>query len=117
VHGTCITHEVESRPRKARKKLHWQEVAFEAVAARTGGNQVAGCMRAAVTDRLHMIECGSVQGEWPSAVDATSTAVAHRGLLYGALGFGVAMWGEKPGLALRARTACETARRAWGVVL
>ena len=112
MHGTCITHEVESRPWKARKELHWQEVAFETIAACTGGYQVAWCMRAAMTDWLHMIECGSVQGEWLCAVDAASTAVAHRGSLYGALGFGVAVWGGKPGLALRARTACETIRRA-----
>lgn len=59
------------------EELDGKQLALEAITACAGGDEVAKRMRAAVSERIHMIERGVREFEGLGAVDAAATAVAH----------------------------------------
>src|SRR5918911_4275423 len=63
VHGARVADEVRARPREAGEKHLREHVAFEAVAARAGGDEVAVRVRAPLRERVDVIYCGEVQLE------------------------------------------------------
>lgn len=93
MHGSRITHEVETCPREACEKVHGEQISFEPVTAGAGRNQVSRRVRPTVTDGEHVIQRSGIERERPGAVHTAPTAVAHGGFLYCSLGCDVAMMG------------------------
>ena len=103
VHGPRVPDEVRSRPRISSKEFVREHIALEAIARRTGGNEVAGRVWASVRDRVYVIERRDVERQRNGAVDAASAAIAHGSVLERTLDSGVV---EVP------RAASESARCA-----
>jgi hypothetical protein len=78
MHGARIEDEIHPRPRIAHEEIGGKEIAFQAIAAHTGGDEVAGDVRSAFRQRVHVIERRDVELEGGSAIDAAPAAVTHR---------------------------------------
>lgn len=85
MHRSRMGDEVEPGPRMAGEEFRGQQVALEAIAARAGEDEVAGDVRAAVRERMDVVERGVVEIEQRGAVDAPTVAVPHRRVFDGAL--------------------------------
>jgi len=72
-------YEVDPRPGKAREELVGEKIAFEAITARAGEDQVARHVSAAVRERVHVVQRREIELEPDRAVDAAATAVTHSG--------------------------------------
>ena len=81
VHRACIVDEVAPRPWISQKELGGKHVRFQAIAGRTRGDDVARRMRAALGERIHMVERGAGVVELGRAVHASAAAVSNRGEL------------------------------------
>jgi hypothetical protein len=79
MHRSRIHDEVVPGPWVAHEELDREQLALEAIAARTRGNEVAKGVRATVSEWIHMIERGVREFEGLGAVDTAATAVAHGG--------------------------------------
>jgi hypothetical protein len=97
VHGTCVRDEILSSPWMSREELSRQQLAFEAIAVATRGDEVAERVRAAVRQRVHVVESGVREIEASGAVDTAPAAVAHRGALNGVFLVG----GRQPAVTTR----------------
>jgi hypothetical protein len=84
MHGAGEPHEVRARPRVGGEESIWKEIAFQAIAAGAGENDVARVVRAAVGERIDVIQGRGLEIQLDGAVDAAPAAVAHRGALDGA---------------------------------
>jgi hypothetical protein len=60
---TRVRDEVESRPRMAREEFSRQQIAFQAIAPRASEDDVAGSVRAAVGERMDVVESRRVELE------------------------------------------------------
>src|SRR5262245_53940126 len=78
MHGARVENEVQARPRESRKKLVRKKIALETIAARAGEDDVARNVRAAMRQRLHVVERSEIELEPGGAVDTAPAAVAHR---------------------------------------
>lgn len=81
MHRAGIHDEVVPRPGMPHEKLDGEQLAFQPIAARAGGDEVAKRVRAPVSEGIHMIERGVREFEGLGAVHAAATAVAHGGAL------------------------------------
>lgn len=80
MHRARVCDEVQSRQRIPGEKFGWEEIAFESVTPSAGEDDVARCVRAAVRERVHVIERREIELQCGSAIDASAAAVAHRGV-------------------------------------
>jgi len=85
MHRAGVRYEIQSSPRIPTEEFGRQQVAFQAITARTGGDDVARDVRAPVREGMDVVQRSQLEVERGSAVDATATAVAHRGALDRAL--------------------------------
>ena len=81
MHCARMRNEVESCPRVTSKEFVRQQITLEPIAAAAGEDDVPGHVRAAVRQRIHVIERGEVELQGRGAVHAAAAAVAHRGSL------------------------------------
>ena len=79
MHRARMGDEVESRPRISGEEFRRQQVSLQPVAARAGEDDVARHVRAAVRQRMHVVERRKIEVERRGAVDASSSTVAHCG--------------------------------------
>ena len=63
VHRARVRDEVEPRPRMAREEFSRQQIALQAIAPRAGEDDVAGSVRAAVGERMNVVEGRRVEFE------------------------------------------------------
>jgi hypothetical protein len=80
-----ISNEIRARPGKSYEKFGGEHVAFEAVAPAAGENDVAWGVRAAVRQRMDVVERREVELQSGGAIDAPPAAVSHGGVFYRAL--------------------------------
>lgn len=85
MHGASVGNEVEPCPRITGEELGREEVAFQAITASAGGNEIAGRMDAALGEREHVIDRCEVELERGGAVNAAPAAITHHGVFYRAL--------------------------------
>lgn len=64
MNSASVGDEVLPGPRIAHEKFRGQQVPLETVATATGENDVARSVRAAVRQRMHVIEGGKIELEW-----------------------------------------------------
>lgn len=81
VHGARIGDEVEPRPRISGEVFGRQHVSFLTVAPRARQHDVAGYVRPAVRQRIHVIQRREVELERSGAVHTAPAAIAHGGPL------------------------------------
>lgn len=81
MNGAGVGDEVLARPGIASEKFCRQKVALQTIARAAGEHDVSRRVRAAVGQRVHMVERREVEFERRATVDAASAAVAHRGSL------------------------------------
>ena len=81
MHSPRIAYEIRSGPRVPAEELVRKHVAFEPVARRAGGDEVARRVRASLGHGVHVIERRDVERERNRAVDAAATAVTHGSVL------------------------------------
>lgn len=74
-----VLDEIESRPREAGEELGRQHVSLQSIAASAREHEVARDVRAAMRQRIYVIERREFKFERLGAVDAAAPAVAHRG--------------------------------------
>lgn len=74
-----VGDEVLARPRVPGKKFCRQQVSLQAIARAAGENDVARRVRAAVSQRVHMVEGREVELQRQATIDAASAAIAHSG--------------------------------------
>ena len=79
MHGARVGDEVEARPWIPGEEFRRQQVSLQPVAARAGEDDVPRNVSAAVRQRMHVVERREIEVEGRGAVDATSSAIAHRG--------------------------------------
>jgi len=72
-----VCDEVLSRPWVSSEELRRQEVSLEAITGAAGEDDVALNVRAAVRQRVDVIECGEIEFQVRAAVDAAAAAIAH----------------------------------------
>jgi hypothetical protein len=94
MYGTSIPHEVGAGPGIGGEENRRKEVRLEAIAARAREDNVPRMMRAAVRERIYVIERCGFEVEGGGAVDAAATAVSHGRALYRALVSGSAEGGD-----------------------
>jgi hypothetical protein len=85
MHRSGVRDEILAGPGVAREELRRQEIAFEAIARSAGENDVARNVRAAVRQRLNVIQRGEIEFQVRAAVHAAAAAIAHGRTLDGAL--------------------------------
>src|SRR4051812_46946668 len=85
VHRSRVRDEVETRPGIAGEKLARQHIAFQAIAATAGEDEVARDVCTAMRERVDVIERREIKLQWRCAIDAAAIAIAHRGALDRAL--------------------------------
>lgn len=85
MHGAGVLYEVEPGPGIPGKEFGGEEIAFQAIAAAAGGDEVPGGVLAAFGEREDVIDGGEVEVERRGAVDAAATAITHHGVLYRSL--------------------------------
>jgi hypothetical protein len=123
MHRPGVQNEILPCPRVAHEKFRRQQIAFESIAAPARQHQVAGYVRTAVRERVHVIECGEIELERGGAIHAAMSAVAHGGALDRALlgsggdGSGAARGGsryawEGNAMKLPASGQCHLAKKA-----
>src|SRR5690348_17327590 len=78
MHRAGVGDEVETGPGIAGEKLRRQHVSLQPVAARAGENDVARHVRAAVRERVNVVERGKVEVERRRAIDTAASTIAHR---------------------------------------
>ena len=81
MHSPRIAYEIRSGPRVPAEELVRKHIAFEPVARRAGGDEVARRVRASLGHGVHVIERRDVERQWNGAVDAASAAIAHGSVL------------------------------------
>ena len=77
MHGARVGDEVLPCPRIASEELGRKEIALEAITAATGENDVARHMRAAMRQRMYVIQGCEIELERSRAVHTSAAAVAH----------------------------------------
>src|ERR1043166_1909779 len=85
MHGAGVEDEVQPCPRITGEELGGEQVALEAIAAGTCGDDVAGGVGTAVRQRMDVVERGELKVQRRGAVHTAPAAVAHRGALDGSL--------------------------------
>ena len=85
MHGARIPHEVGAGPGMRGEEVVWKEVTLQPVTAIAREDNVARMMRAAVRERIDMVERRRVEVEGGGAVNAAPAAVAHGRAFDGAL--------------------------------
>src|SRR4051812_3038062 len=81
MNGTGVDDEVHAGPREPCEEIAREHVAFEPIASAAGGDEVAGDVRAALGERMHMVEGRDVELEGSGAVHTAPAAITHRGAL------------------------------------
>ena len=81
MHGARIVNEVQTRPWITREEFRREQIAFEAIAAPAGGDEVPGRVNTASCQRENVVYCGNVEVERGGAVDTAAAAVTHHGVL------------------------------------
>jgi len=104
MHRASVVNEVHSRPRKAREELVGEQITFQAIAPRAGEDQVARHVSAAARERMHVVQRRQIELERDRTVDASTSAVTHRGPFDGSL---LMSGGDRLGPARRTRGAGE----------
>lgn len=77
MHGSGVLNEVEASPGVAGKKFGGEKVPFEAIAATTGGYEIAGRMLATFGEWEDVVDGGEVEIEWCGAIHTAAPAVTH----------------------------------------
>lgn len=78
MHRTRVGDEVESGPGIASEKLRRQKITLQTIAARTRQDDVAGDVRSAMRQRMHVVQRRTIEFQSRTAVNAAPAAVAHR---------------------------------------
>jgi hypothetical protein len=81
MHGSSVDDEVHARPWKPSEEIGWQHVALEPVAAAASRHEVAGHVRTAFREWVHVVESSDIELEWGGAVHAAPAAITHSGAL------------------------------------
>jgi hypothetical protein len=106
VNSAGVLDEVETGPGVTGEEFGGEEVAFQAITASAGGDEVAGRVLAAFGEWENVIDGGEVEVQRRRAVDTAAAAVTHHGVFDGALL--VAEW-----CALAPLGAASDSRKAW----
>ena len=85
VYRSGVLDEVKTRPRVAGEELGRQQIALEAIAPPTRGNEVARRVNAAFGEGKDVVDGGDVVVKRRGAVDAPEAAITHHGVLDRAL--------------------------------
>src|SRR5262245_58570582 len=94
MHCARVEDEVQTRRRKSCEELLRKQITLEAIAARACEDDIAGNVRAAVRQRLHVVERSEIELEPGGAIDAAPAAVAHRSAFDGSF---LMSEGDRPG--------------------
>lgn len=89
MHRARVADEIRAGPGISAEEFVRKHVTLEAIARRTGGNEVAWRVRASLRHGVYVIERRDVERQWDGAVDAASAAIAHGSMLEGTLDAGV----------------------------
>ena len=81
MHGSRVENEIAPGPGMAEEELRREHVGLEPIARRTRGYDVARRVRAALGERMDVVERRARILEWRAAIDTAATAVAHGGEL------------------------------------
>ena len=85
MHRSRVRDEVLPGPRIAREKLRRQQVALQTIARPAGEDDVARDVRAAVRERMNVIQSGEIEFQMRAAVHAAAATITHGRALDGAL--------------------------------
>ena len=81
MHGASVVDEVQTRPGIPSEEFGRKQIAFEAIASATCGNEIAGGVHTALCKRMDVIDGGDVEVEGGGAVHTAPSAITHHGVL------------------------------------
>ena len=81
MHRARVADEIRAGPGISAEEFVRKHVTLEAIARRTGGNEVAWRVRASLRHGVYVIERRDVERQWDGAVDAASAAIPHGSVL------------------------------------